>query len=214
MANLKVKVEWESERLDESDLNDGKTFGVYEMDCDVKDYDGESGVGVYDVLDARWYKTEKERDEDFSSDKSNDEYIALELNTTGDLHGYSIVLLSFDETTKAVINKLRETYKAVIVIDPNISKLTYEFNHGLSPMLLTDGFEYDYGMFKDGAAIIKVTDEDFEDDADSFENNEYKLDSPILRVFEDGIQIIFNSEFTDDEAYATIKYEQLDRLFL
>tara|TARA_R110000868_G_scaffold411024_1_gene701380 strand:+ start:2979 stop:3188 length:210 start_codon:yes stop_codon:yes gene_type:complete len=61
MANIKLKVDWRSERVDNKDLNDGKFHGIYIFDCDEDEYDPELGYGVYEVLEYLWYETPKER---------------------------------------------------------------------------------------------------------------------------------------------------------
>lgn len=58
---MKVKVCWLSERPDDRDDNEGKHFGIYIFDCSIEEYDPEAGLGSYDVVEAFWYNTEKER---------------------------------------------------------------------------------------------------------------------------------------------------------
>ena len=63
--NIKLKVNWLQERADDNDDNGGKHFGIYLFDCTEEEYDEEAGYGSYDILEAFWYDTEKERDENF-----------------------------------------------------------------------------------------------------------------------------------------------------
>ncbi len=65
MANIKLKVNWLSERADDNDLNEGKVHGFYIFDCDESEYDPELGFGCYSVLEAFWYETEEERDREY-----------------------------------------------------------------------------------------------------------------------------------------------------
>ena len=64
--NICCKVEWEEERPndDVNDLNDGYLYGYYIFDCIEEDYDKEQGYGAYDIIDAQWFKTTSERDEE------------------------------------------------------------------------------------------------------------------------------------------------------
>jgi hypothetical protein len=66
MANIKVTVNWSSERVDEKDLNEGKEYGIYVFDVDEKDFDSELGCGAYDVLETYWFKTKKERNMNYN----------------------------------------------------------------------------------------------------------------------------------------------------
>lgn len=66
MENLKAKVYWPSERPDERDDNEGKHFGIYIFDCLAKDYDPEEGLGSYDIVEAFWFETEKQRDAEYA----------------------------------------------------------------------------------------------------------------------------------------------------
>jgi hypothetical protein len=65
MANIKLKVDWYSERLDEKDDNEGKHHGIYVFDCDKSEYEPDLGFGVYDVIEVYWYETEKERNAEY-----------------------------------------------------------------------------------------------------------------------------------------------------
>lgn len=61
MENVKLNVDWLKERTDNTDDNKGFHFGVYTFDCLESDFDKEAGYGSYDVIDVKWYNTEKER---------------------------------------------------------------------------------------------------------------------------------------------------------
>lgn len=63
----KCKVNWLNERADKHDDNNGLHHGIYLFNCSEEDYDPELGLGCYDVLEAFWYATEKERDIEFGS---------------------------------------------------------------------------------------------------------------------------------------------------
>jgi hypothetical protein len=65
MANIKLKVNWLSERADENDDNEGLHHGIYVFDCDEKDYDPDLGFGCYDVVEVYWYETEEKRNHEF-----------------------------------------------------------------------------------------------------------------------------------------------------
>ena len=62
MDNLQCRVEWESERADNNDDNNGFEYGIYTFDVIHSEYDAEAGLGAYDIINAEWYKTELERD--------------------------------------------------------------------------------------------------------------------------------------------------------
>ena len=66
MGNLKLKVNWFSERPNENDDNDGKHFGIYIFDCLEKDYDEDAGYGIYSVLEAFWFDNEDYRNIEFN----------------------------------------------------------------------------------------------------------------------------------------------------
>lgn len=68
MAKLQLQVDWRSERVDERDDNDGLYFGIYTFDCEIEEFDPEAGYGSYSILEAEWYETEKERDENLSKE--------------------------------------------------------------------------------------------------------------------------------------------------
>ena len=67
MSNVKCKVHWLSERADERDDNNGMHHGIYIFDCKEEDFDPELGMGAYNVLEALWYGSEKERDSQFKT---------------------------------------------------------------------------------------------------------------------------------------------------
>ena len=69
MSNIKLKVNWLSERPDDNDDNNGLHHGIYIFDCCEEDYDVEDGYGVHDILEAFWYETDKERDIEFNNIK-------------------------------------------------------------------------------------------------------------------------------------------------
>ena len=66
MKNIKLQVDWRSERVNDNDNNNGFYYGIYTFDCLEKDFDSEAGFGSYSILDAQWYKTEQERDLEFN----------------------------------------------------------------------------------------------------------------------------------------------------
>ena len=41
--------------------------GIYIFDCKEEDFDPELGMGAYNVLEALWYGSEKERDNQFKT---------------------------------------------------------------------------------------------------------------------------------------------------
>ena len=63
--NIKLKVNWFSERADNNDDNNGYHHGIYTFKCTLDEFDPEAGYGSYDVLNVEWYKTESERDLNF-----------------------------------------------------------------------------------------------------------------------------------------------------
>ena len=65
MGNLKLKVHWFDERVNENDDNNGRHFGIYVFNCLEEDYDGESGYGSYDILDVIWFNSKDSRDKEF-----------------------------------------------------------------------------------------------------------------------------------------------------
>ena len=72
MKKRQCKVHWHSERADEDDNNNGLHYGIYTFDVTEKDFDEDAGLGAYVVIDVRWYKTEKERDNNFITNKNNE----------------------------------------------------------------------------------------------------------------------------------------------
>ena len=66
MVNIKLRVNWLSERVDDNDNNEGKHFGIYIFDCPEEEFDEELGYGVYSVLKTFWFANEKERDTEFN----------------------------------------------------------------------------------------------------------------------------------------------------
>lgn len=67
LLNECLNVSWHEERVDESDDNKGRYYGVYVFDISKADLNLEKGwelgIGVYPVIDTFWFKTEKKRKE-------------------------------------------------------------------------------------------------------------------------------------------------------
>ena len=62
---IKCKVEWTSERCNDNDNNNGLEYGIYTFDVTESEYNQDSGLGAYDVINVEWYKTKKERNQNF-----------------------------------------------------------------------------------------------------------------------------------------------------
>lgn len=65
LSNKCLNVSWYEERVDESDDNKGKYYGVYVFDISKADFKLEKGwelgIGVYPVIDTFWFSSEKKR---------------------------------------------------------------------------------------------------------------------------------------------------------
>lgn len=69
MDNLIILVNWFEEYGSDTN-NNGYNYGIYVMNVTVEQYkldaiEHDSGYGDYEVLEALWYITEEERDDNF-----------------------------------------------------------------------------------------------------------------------------------------------------
>jgi hypothetical protein len=138
-------------------------------------------------------------------------YVALSIIQTDCLYGFSTILVDTDDENIATINRLVETFNKVKELDDNIGSVTY-FNCPIRFEIMNDELE-GVDTINDEPILIEMNDEDFEKYSD-VSKNEYRLESPIIRVSDMDIQIVYNSKWTDDEVYATLPIGIVEQLLL
>lgn len=136
-------------------------------------------------------------------------YVALAITQTDSLYGFSTILVDTDDENIATINRLVETFNKVKKIDNSINSISY-FSCPINITIMNDDFEG--GESKDDEPIlIELSDDDFIKSSD-VSDNDYRLESPIIRVSDMSIQIIYNSKYTSDEVYSTLPIGIIEKL--
>lgn len=141
-----------------------------------------------------------------------EKYVALSITQTDGLYGFSTILVDTDDENIATINRLVETFNNVKALDDNIGSVTY-FDCPIRFTVMNDELEGVENDNDDEPILVDISDEDFEKYSD-VSKNEYRLESPIIRVSDMSIQIVYNSKWTDDEVYATLPIGIIEHLLI
>jgi len=137
------------------------------------------------------------------------ELIILPAVQTGDMYGYSAIVMEKTPELIAEVVRLENLFRQVVSLDSKIGEINYPF------------VSFDVDLFNENYDLQQteqqrpytqtVTNDDYNDYTEE-DDDTTRVESPSLYVTERGLRIVYNSKFGDSQVDASFYFEDFFKI--